>query len=169
MIMTEGTVNGGSEDSDGENQPDETLPPININFGEATEPELDIIAETLLGEHMDSFVRFAEKMNKPWGKLSEKDQIFYLGLLKASSSKFILKAMQLMASRGNPTLGAMITNVSGAKALSAKMVFNDNDPLAGELFTHRNHYVAVVLINPEDFLKDGNLPTPDADQKNLDV
>lgn len=129
----------------------------------------ELIAETVLGELMETIIAAPKQMQVGWGALTEQQQKEIILEAEVVARLRIKQIVELIAKRSPDSMVVTLNdNVKQKKGkIHAEISFPSSDSRRGIFLDMQNEQVVLVLMSPEEFSNDEHKPQAEPNQRSF--
>lgn len=138
-------------------------------YDEVTEEEINLAADTLVGNIRDFLLDRVKHARKPWDKMSEEEQAGEIACATGAAETLVRKAVRIIAQAGRKTITGNLEQVTVKDGIKAVVTVSKHDECRHELVDSCGSSVLIVVADTEEFDAHRDPVGPDPDQQEIDV
>ena len=134
-----------------------------------TDKEVEIAAETLVGDLRDALLGHIKTLQKPWQQMSETQQRDLVASMTNAAKHLTSRAVKLIAANGRKTIVAHLHEMKIDKGvLTCKVTTSSTDETTLELKAAQNKTVLIIAGDSAEFEGEKKPAEIDPDQPDLE-
>lgn len=123
--------------------------------------------ETLVGDVRDMLLTHVRSMEKPWSKLSERDQGYKIDACENAAKHLVSQVCMLMAKQDFPNILVSVGKFTVDKAVKIEAIAASGVDNINKLAEHGKGAAMLILADPQEYFGEIEEAAADADEPEL--